>query len=82
VWLRLGAGLADQPFDILIGQPGGNDPCPRFAAARDQLVQFDRDRDPIVWIETSSTAILSTVVSITSLLRTASGIGFASSPES
>jgi hypothetical protein len=33
VRLRLSAGLVDQPIDILIGQPGTNDPRPRFAAA-------------------------------------------------
>jgi hypothetical protein len=43
VRLRLGTGFVDQPVDILIAEPGGNDPCPRFAAARDQLVRFDRD---------------------------------------
>jgi hypothetical protein len=46
--------LLDQPVDVVIAEAGRDDARPRSALAGDQLVRFDRDRDPIVRVEATA----------------------------
>jgi len=68
--LRFLASLFNQPVDVLIGETSNHDPRPRLAAARDRLVELDRDRDVITRVKAPAHQLGSDVtngVSITSL---------------
>jgi hypothetical protein len=66
--------LLDQPVDIIVAEAGSDYSRASFAAAGDQCVGFNRDRDPVLRIKATSRELGSNLadrVSITSSVSTA-----------